>query len=486
MEQPVSESPKSQDAPQSSEKAAPPILEEHTAEDQQPLSAWERFKREFDRGWQTRNDVKQSRSRQELRKDKSKSLVVLSGCIAIVLVVFLVVFSSPHKAKTVNQRPVGTPDLGRRVTPGQGAQQDNLSPLLSVTNSGGDDKVNGITPHDVDLTGHTRDGAAKPPQTAASVAPMNTGKIHSLTDIHFADQALEQQYAMHGTNPPDDQDNAAANSSATAGGEDWKKPSLVFVRSTTTAANQRNMASVTEAESPVMEELPAGTRLVARLQAPVSTAIEAPAVAVVEYNYEEDGQIILPAGSQVIGKLANANKDGFVSLHFDQVQLPDGVKQKIDASAMGLDYKPLRGYVSGRKRALKFLVQSLTGIGEAAAYVVGARGNSVTAPFSESTLMREQLANNVATAGQNQVNELNLSQSIVVTVPGNTRFYLVLEKGAMAAGSGTAMRPRSNASPAALPTIEELQQLMQLKRELAAMYQQASTAQNPAPSQPQQ
>ncbi|MHB8412567.1 MAG: TraB/TrbI/VirB10 family type IV secretion system protein [Candidatus Acidiferrales bacterium] len=486
MEQPENEFPKSQEAPQSLERSAPPVLEENTAEDQRPLSAWERFKREFDRGWQMRNDAKQSRSRQELRKDKSKSLVVLGGCIAIVLVVFLVIFSSPHKAKMVNQRPVGAPDLGRRVTPGQGAQQDSLSPLLSVTNSGGDDQVNGITPQDVDLTGHTKDGAAKPPQTAASTALMNTGKIHSLADIHFADQALEQQYAMHGTNPPGDRGSVASNSSATASGENWKKPSLVFVRSTTTAANQRNMASVTEAESPVMEELPAGTRLVARLQAPVSTAIEAPAVAVVEYNYEEDGQIILPAGSQVIGKLENANKDGFVSLHFDQVQLPDGRTQRIDASAMGLDYKPLRGYVSGRKRALKFLVQSLTGIGEAAAYVVGSGGNSVTAPFSESTLMREQLANNVATAGQNQLNALSFGQSIVVTVPGNTRFYLVLEKGAIAGGSGTAMRPRSNAAPAALPTIEELQELVQLKRELAAMYQQANTAQSSVPSQPQQ
>lgn len=315
---------------------------------------------------------------------------------------------------------------------------------------------------------------------------MNTGKIHTLADIHFADQALEQQYAMHGTNPPDGQGNAALHSSATASGEDWKKPSLVFVRSTTTAAGQRNLASSAEAESPIMEELPAGTRLVARLQAPVSTVVDAPAIAVVEYNYEEDGQIILPAGSQVIGKLDNANKDGFVSLHFDQVQLANGMTQTIDASAMGLDYKPLRGYVSGRKRALKFLVASLTGIGEAAAYVVGARGNSVTAPFSESTLIREQLANNVATAGQNQLNQSSLSQSIVVTVPGNTQFYLVLEKAAIARGSGTTMRPRSNPATSALPETQELQTLMQLERELAAMYQQANTSQTPAPSQPQQ
>ncbi len=69
MEQQENEFPKSQEATQSSERSAPPILEENTTEDQRPLSAWERFKREFDRGWQMRSDAMQSRSRQELRKD---------------------------------------------------------------------------------------------------------------------------------------------------------------------------------------------------------------------------------------------------------------------------------------------------------------------------------------------------------------------------------------------------------------------------------
>jgi hypothetical protein len=30
---------------------------------------------------------------------------------------------------------------------------------------------------------------------------------------------------------------------------------------------------------------------------------------------------------------------------------------------MGLDYKPLKGYVTGRKRGLRFLAESPTGIG---------------------------------------------------------------------------------------------------------------------------
>jgi hypothetical protein len=42
--------------------------------------------------------------------------------------------------------------------------------------------------------------------------------------------------------------------------------------------------------------------------------------------------------------------------------------------------------------------------------------------------MRERLADNVATAGQEELNGLAFNQNIVVTVPGNTRFYIVAQK----------------------------------------------------------
>jgi hypothetical protein len=43
-------------------------------------------------------------------------------------------------------------------------------------------------------------------------------------------------------------------------------------------------------------------------------------------------------------------------------------------------------------------------------------------------LLRERVANNVAVAGEQQMNDLAYHQNIVVTVPGNTRFYIVLAK----------------------------------------------------------
>ena len=228
-----------------------------------------------------------------------------------------------------------------------------------------------------------------------------------------------------------------------------KKPSLVFVRSV--EAKPAIKPRVSDGEEALA--LPAGTRLVARLQAPVSSAVATPVVAVVEYNYERNGQIVLPAGAKVFGRLAQVNQSGFVGIQFNRVEMPDGTGEKIDASAMDLNFGPLKGYVSGKKTGTKFLVRSLTGLGTVASYLVGPQGSSSAGMISTNTLMRERLADNVATAGQEDLNGLALSQNLVVTVPGNTRFYIVVQKPTSdhaGTSSGTeAPRPILQASAAA-------------------------------------
>ncbi|HEX5412553.1 MAG TPA: TrbI/VirB10 family protein [Terriglobia bacterium] len=282
---------------------------------------------------------------------------------------------------------------------------------------------------------------------------------------------------MHGTNPP-----PASVAAPVKEAEDLKAVSLIFVRTQQQSTNAPQVKPAVE-DNAVMDLLPVGTHLVARLEAPVSTALAAPVVAVIEYNYEQGGQIILPAGTEVIGKLRSATPQGDVSLEFDELEFSDGTTQKIAASAMGLDYKPLKGHVTGRNRGLRFLVQSLTGVGEVAAYMVGGSPGS-TSVFSEDALLREQLAANMAMAGQQQFNQLAMTQHIVVTVPGNTRFYLVLEQGTTPKSAPASLRPVSN--PSSLPSEQELMELMELKRELAAVSQNAgsATAQPAAATQP--
>jgi hypothetical protein len=93
--------------------------------------------------------------------------------------------------------------------------------------------------------------------------------------------------------------------------------------------------------------------------------------------------------------------------------------------------------------------------------------------------MRERLADNIATAGQEELNGLAFNQNLVVTVPGNTRFYIVVQKPSSGRG-GVAPGTRSTGTNSAslgtdrVPTLEELRQLLQLKREINELYTQTS------------
>ena len=222
--------------------------------------------------------------------------------------------------------------------------------------------------------------------------------------------------------------------------------------------------------------LPAGTRLLARLQAPVSSAVMAPVVAVVEYNYERDGQIVMPAGAKVLGRLAQASPSGDVAIQFSQVEMPDGTLEKLEASAMDLNFKPLKGYVSGKKTGTKFLVRSLTGLGTVASYLVGPQASSSAGLISTNVLMRERLADNIATAGQEELNGLAFNQNLVVTLPGNTRFYIVLQKPASERANPNSVTGntglKTSEASGTVPTLEELRQLIQLRREINDLYTQ--------------
>ena len=188
---------------------------------------------------------------------------------------------------------------------------------------------------------------------------------------------------------------------------------------------------------------------------------------------------MLPAGSRVLGKISHVSPSGFVGFQFDRVETPEGTVEKIDATSMDLKFGPLKGSVSGRNRGKNFLVRSLTGIGTVAAYAVGGQGTTgFNGPISENSLLRERMADNIGMAGQDEVNTISANQNIVVTVPGNTRFYVVVEKGS----SEDAGRPGPRATGANspnlsgnnAPTLEELRQLIQLRSELNQMYSQTN------------
>ena len=449
------------------------IANEESAPEETGKGNWrEAFRAAFDRA---RRQQKPAESRQELGRDKSKSLFLLVGVCVALLLLFFLVFSHPKKKIALpGENPHGDASLGRKVTPGQEDLDPTkaATPMLSADVRSTDPALAGqLTPEDIDRTSRT--GIAPRP-TAGSPTASKPAQDYALSKVDFSDPSVG-----HGTTIPNPPSPSASDSTA-----DLKKPSLVFVRSMeikpTLRANSPEETDETLA-------LAAGTRLVARLQTPVSSAVAAPVVAVIEYNYERNGQIVLAAGSKVFGRLTQVNPSGYVGMQFSQVETPDGTTEKIDASAMSLNFGPLKGDVSGKKTGTKFLVRTLTGMGTIVSYLVGPQGSASSGLISPNTLMRERLADNVATAGQEELNGLAFNQNLVVTLPGNTRFYIVVQKPSldhMGTTSGTRNTGTSTASfTGGVPTLEELRQLMQLRSEINELYTQASSQ---AAIQPQQ
>ncbi len=446
-----------------------PAVEE-TAEAKRGIQWREIIRQAFDKARQTQQPTA---SRRELSKDKSKSFIVLGGAALAMLLLFLGIFSSPQKATKSNSvnRP-GAPDLGRRTTPGQeSAQAGSVTPMLNAEPST-DQGVNrsDVTPEDIDRT-------ARPGRAHALAAQQKTENPpqYALSRIDF-DSAPAQQ-PTYGASPAHEQQSPSPTESPESA---LRKPSLVFVRAAEASASSGALIRpAIQEQTEFITPLPPGTRLVARLETAVSTGVKEPVVAVIEYNFEREGEIVVPAGAKAIGQLRQADRSANVDIRFDRLEMPDGSTQKMDGVAMDLNFRPLKGAVSGTRSGTRFLVRTFSGLGTVAAYLVGNGGSSgFYGPLSESALLRERVANNVGIAGDEELNVLGFNQNIVVTVPGNTRFYIVLaaSPGGRDVGSRRAATSVPVGSKAAtMPSLEELRQLMQLRQELSELYQQPST-----------
>jgi hypothetical protein len=165
-----------------------------------------------------------------------------------------------------------------------------------------------------------------------------------------------------------------------------------------------------------------------------------------------------------------------VSLGFHTLEFPNGDQETISGSAISIERTALRGDVNGKNSAKKFLTRALTGVGTIAAFAVGGRG--LTGGIDNSVLLRERLASNIALAGEQELAMLAYQQNIVVTVPANTRFYLVLHEAGVTRPSDTAPQragqpslpaPLQQTSSRSALSEQELREMMQLRNELREM-----------------
>jgi len=444
-------------------------------------------------------------SRSAKSVDRSKGLLALAVAVIILIFVFLGMFSSSSGTKdgaaNRTKPSLGRPDI---TAAGAAEKRGSVTPLLSADMSGQDGNNDQLSADDVKATGRLRvHTQPKPGNTLASVPPMDPA-LEAYRQAQGA-STVPQAPPVVATVPAPAPPVAPVHNEADA----LKKSSLVFV-SNTSGPTASAIRSAMTAEPALLERkatalLPNGSRLMARLQSAVSTAVKGPVVAAIEYNYEKDGEIIIPAGTKAFGTLQQANRNGDIGIHFHTLQMPDGTAEKIDAGSMSLTYGALKGSVSGGNAVKRILVRSLTGVGTMAAYLVGGPGGlgGASGDLNNSILLRERIASNAGLAGEQEFQGLASNENIVVSVPGNTRFFIVLLEGSGETAAGKTVPTGSRGSTqvasdgtsqltSQMPSAQELRELVELKAQLNRMYQEVGTAQTtmqtvspPAPAQQQ-
>jgi hypothetical protein len=382
-------------------------------------------------------------------KDNGGLLVIGAG---IVLVLLLLAFNGISRRSSPTQKTSGADRKQRTQTPSSGRAPASMTPILDTGRSPAQDADgNLVNPGQIGRTA-TKQVKPSPGTNLRSVRPFDNP------------QQWQPAPFQPGSQPAD----LGGSSAVTAGAAETKsehdamdKASLVFVKNNSSAA----MSAKSQNSDAAIDwgiGLAPGTRLRARLESAVSTAVRTPVVAVIEYNYEQNGEIVIPAGAKAFGHLEAADRSGYVGIRFDSLMMPDGSLVSIEAAATDLQLRPLRGKVEGKHTGKNILVRSFAGLGEITATLVG-RG-SLNEPLSEGDLLRERLSNNIGQSSDQTVANLALTEHIVALVPADTEIYVILQKPAKE--NVQRPRPQPLSQTGSQPGIEELRQLMQLQREL--------------------
>ena len=422
--------------------------------------------------------------------ERTRALVLLVGGAVGCLLLFFALFTTDGESSRKERK--SKPSLGRPEETASTAENANRSPVPQLTVNPAQAEQSGeLTETDVLGTMRNR-GTPSPATGNTPVPPPPQSNAGTLASINFDDPALADGYPSARLPPPPRTDatdwnvaireyqekqkttsapvpppGQSAGSPKADIGESLRKSSMVFVRAGEPSVPIRRdgIQIVSDAKPSVF--FPQGAAFVARFQQAVNSAVKTPVVAVIEYNYEDGGRLLVPAGTKVYGELAQATPPGWVTINFRELEFPNGDRQKINGSAIGMDRQMIRGDVNGKKTAIKVLTRALTGVGTIAAYAVG--GRSANGGIDSSILLRERVASNLALAGEQQMASLAYQQNIVVTVPARTQFYLVLNEP-----SGVRAVNAQQAEPTPTPVVSsltdrEIQELLKMRNEMREM-----------------
>jgi hypothetical protein len=361
------------------------------------------------------------------RADKSGSeglskgkLLLLGGGLAVAVLFFIITAIAGHTPKKqIAAKPPSQQQKQAETKPTKGS----VTPVMDTVRTTAPDNAAGqLGPGDIRRTRALAGSTVLKSNSDATDQPV-TSKPRAGRTLASVPTFEETQQKWEDPAPYGEASNQPTTQSQQQNA--LKEPSLVFVRSVTQSSAGALSNTSTSVDAMPRLDLTPGTRIEAKLETQISSAVLTPVVAVVEYTYAIGDKIVLPAGARVYGSLQQADRSGLVSVKFEEVELLDGARVKIEAVGTGLDLGPIKGNVYGKNTGKNFLVRAASGIGSVLAEVAG---NNSSAAFSESDMLRERLAENIGTAGDTEMMSLNANSRVVVSVPADTKIYIVFTK----------------------------------------------------------
>jgi len=380
-------------------------------------------------------------------RDNARVLVMGVGVVLILLL--LALNGITHKSRAVTKSRVSNGQQGSDVAASQSATPASVTPIMEIGASPREDDARAMRVNALQI-----DQTASRKPSPVSAPQLNLASVPRLEDRSWQPPPY-----------PGNARNLATSEAPASKPENKQEPkfadrdSLVFINKTSASVPRREPETLAPAQEQI--GLPAGSRLRAKLVSAINSAVQAPIVAVIEYNYERNGEIVVPAGARATGKLLSADRSGTVEIRFESLLFPHAAPVAFDAVATDLQLRPLRGHVEGTNTGRNFLVRSAAGIGEVASTLVG-RG-SLNRPFSEDDLLRERLSTNIGQAADQQISSSALGSRLVVSLEAGTEIYLVLEKASPEHRQSVPQQTNSSRQ-----SLDELRQLLELQRELNA------------------
>lgn len=345
-------------------------------------------------------------------------MLMVLGAVIVFGIGMLALLSTKGTAKKKTAAEAATPSLGRvagPTAPGDLIPSDKVKPSPDEAKKGGT-----VEASDIEKTKAPKLTQAQP----ATVQSSQSGGKRLSQVAKFEEPDTTPNGSSKWTPPPY---GAGQNEQQSLKKEEdaLNQPSLVFTAHVQTSGSLRSDSRGLQQKVNNLGLAP-GYHVAARLESMASTAVRAPVTAVIEYNYERDGAVLIPAGSRVIGKITQADPSGFVNIAFSSIEFAEGEPVQIDAVAADMSLQAIKGKVTGKQAGKSMFMRSVAGIGETAAMIVGAP--SANSSFSEDDLLRMRVADNIGNASDQQIMQMMTTQHIVVSVDAGTEIYVIFEK----------------------------------------------------------